>query len=148
MTYATLPRPRRWPARGARPAERAESTVLVADSHEDSRAICAMVLRHAGFQVLEADTGEEAIRLACAWRPRAIVMAAVLRGVDGLRALEVLRDHPLTAQVPVLIVSSVPDEAHERRARSAGCAAYLHKPCPPRHLLAEVRRCTEVAGAA
>jgi two-component system cell cycle response regulator DivK len=117
-------------------------TVVVADSHEDCRALYAMVLRHAGFEVLEAETGEEAIRLAFACRPVAVVMAAVMRGVNGFRALEVLKDHRDTERIPVLVVSSVCGDGHEERARAAGCFAYLMKPCSPRCLLNEVRRCT------
>lgn len=115
------------------------ATVLVADAHEDSRAVCAMLLRHAGFTVLEAPTGEEAIRLAHARRPEAIVLAAVLHGVDGMRALDVLKQHPATAPIPVVMLSSVDGDEHERQARAAGCAAYLLKPCPPRRVLDAVR---------
>jgi two-component system cell cycle response regulator DivK len=147
MTNASIAVPRRWPARPARPpvirgAGQGAPTVVVADSHEDCRALYAMVLRHAGFDVLEAETGEEAIRLAFARRPVAVVMAAVMRGVNGFRALEVLKDHADTEAIPVLVVSSVCGDGHEQRARAAGCSAYLMKPCPPRCLLAEVRRCT------
>ncbi|HYW14039.1 MAG TPA: response regulator [Longimicrobium sp.] len=113
----------------------AAGTVLVADAHEDSRTLCAMLLRHSGFTVLEAATGEEAIRLAHAHRPDAIVMGPVLRGVDGMRALEVLKQDPATASIPVVVLSSVGGDEHERRARAAGCAAYLLKPCPPRQVL-------------
>ncbi|HEX6912785.1 MAG TPA: response regulator [Longimicrobium sp.] len=113
--------------------------VLVADAHEDSRAVCAMLLRHAGFTVLEAATGEEAIRLAHARRPGAIVLSAVLHGVDGMRALAVLKQHPATAPIPVVMLSSVGGDEQERDARAAGCAAYLLKPCVPRRVLDAVR---------
>lgn len=128
---------------GARPApDAAAGTVLVADAHEDSRAVCAMLLRHSGFTVLEAATGEEAIRLAHAHRPDSIVMGPVLRGVDGMRALEVLKQDPATAAIPVVVLSSIGGEEHERRARAAGCAAYLLKPCPPRQVLDTLRALT------
>lgn len=128
-------------------AEGSAGTVLVADADEDGRALCAMALRHAGFAVLEAATGEEAIRLAHAFGPDAIVLAAVLRGVDGLRALDVLKQHPATERIPVVVLSSAGGDEHERRARAAGCAAYLLKPCAPRRVLEAVREvaCEPVA---
>lgn len=129
-------------------ADDAGATVLVADAHEDSRAVCAMLLRHSGLAVLEAATGEEAIRLAHAHRLDAIVLGPVLRGVDGLRALEVLKQDPATACIPVVVLSSVPDDEHERRARAAGCAAYLLKPCPPRQLQDTLRALGERRQAA
>ncbi|HEY0019798.1 MAG TPA: response regulator [Longimicrobium sp.] len=120
----------------------AAGTVLVADAHEESRAVCAMLLRHNGFAVLEAATGEEAIRLAHAHHLDAIALGPVLRGVDGIRALEVLKQDPATASIPVVVLSSAPDSEHERRARAAGCAAYLPKPCPPRQVLNTLRALT------
>ncbi|CAA9336837.1 MAG: hypothetical protein AVDCRST_MAG89-2431 [uncultured Gemmatimonadetes bacterium] len=146
MTNASIAAPRRWPARPGRPplipsAVPSADTVVVADSHEDCRALYAMVLRHAGFEVLEAETGEEAIRLAFARRPVAVVMAAVMRGVNGFRAMEVLKDHGDTEHIPVLVVSSVCGDGYEQRAQAAGCSAYLMKPCSPQCLLDEVRRC-------
>jgi CheY-like chemotaxis protein len=129
-------------------ADGAGATVLVADAHEDSRAVCAMLLRHSGFAVQEAATGEEAIRLAHAHRPDAVVLGQVLRGVDGLRALEVLKQHPATETIPVIVLSSVSGDEHERRARAAGCAAYLLKPCAPLDVLNAVRALTEVREAA
>lgn len=122
----------------------APGTVLVADVDEDGRAVCAMLLRHNGYAVLEAATGEEAIRLAHAHRPDAVVMGPVLRGVDGLRALEVLKQHEATETIPVVVLSSVSGDEHEARARAAGCAAYLLKPCPPSRVLDAVRALTGV----
>jgi two-component system cell cycle response regulator DivK len=123
-------------------------TVVVADAHEDSRSVCAMLLRHNGFTVLEAATGEEVIRLAYARRPDAIVLGPVLRGVNGVRALEVLKQDPATASIPVVVLSSVSGDEHERRARAAGCAAYLLKPCPPRRVLDTLRALSERREAA
>lgn len=131
------------------PAERgAAPVVLLADAHEDSRTVCAMLLRHAGVGVLEADTGEETIRLAHACRPDVVVLGPVLRGVDGLRALDVLKQHPTTARIPVVVISSVCGDEHEARARAAGCAAYLLKPCTPLRVLELVRVLSGVGRAA
>jgi two-component system cell cycle response regulator DivK len=136
-----------WSAGSASPVmaagdEREPGTVLIADAHEDSRTVCAMLLRHNGLTVLEAVTGEEAIRLAHAHRPEAIVLTPVLRGVDGMRALDVLKQHPATDAIPVIVLSSVSGDEHEQRARAGGCAAYLLKPCPPLRVLETIRALT------
>lgn len=123
-------------------------TVVVADADEDGRAARGTPLRDAGYEVLEAATGEETIRLAHARRPDAIVLGAVLRGVDGMRALEVLKQHPATAAVPVIVLSSASGDEHEPRARAAGCAAWLPMPCPPGRLLDTLRALGERRQAA
>lgn len=133
-------------SRGLAGADRdpGDAPVVVADTNHASRAVFAMLLQRAGYPVVEADRGEEVIRLAHAARPRAIVMTTMLGGVSGLRALEVLKDDPVTAWIPVVVTSSTCSEDHEHRVRVAGCAAYLLKPCPPRRLLAEVEAVAQV----
>lgn len=117
-------------------------TVLLADADEEGRTVCGVVLRGAGYVVLEAETGEEAIRLAHARRPDAIVLGPVLRGVDAMRALAVLHEHPATAPIPVVVLGADSGGDHERRARAAGCAAWLPAPYPPSRVVDTVRALT------
>lgn len=119
-------------------------TVVLADADEDSRAVHGILLRNAGFVVLEAATGEEAIRLAHARRPDAIVLAAVLRGVDAMRTRIVLGDHPATAAIPVVLLGPGGTEERERPAR----AARRPVPCPPLRLLDTLHAITERRQAA
>lgn len=149
MASATLELPvRRVMMPGVTVSGRGGAVVIVADADEDSRAIYAAGLRHAGFTVREAERGEEVVRLAHACRPGALVVSPVLRGVCGLRALEVLASDPATRAIPALVVSSIGDAETERRARAAGCAAYFVKPCPPSTIAATLHALTAVPLAA
>lgn len=117
--------------RGRQPAPLA----LVVDSDADARCIATSALALAGYRTLAGHSGEEGIRLALEQRPHLILTELRLHGVDGVRAIEVLRDDPRTASVPILVVTTHADPQTQARARAAGCSAYLVKPCPPRRLL-------------
>jgi DNA-binding response OmpR family regulator len=108
--------------------------ILAADGSDDARIRYSTFLQFGGFVVLEARTGAEAVELLRTEPAAALVVA--LRPVGaGLELLERLRAEGGDARVPVLLLAD--DDSTEGRARaaSAGCAAYLLRPCPPHELL-------------
>lgn len=116
--------------------------VLVADDHEDSRIIARLVLESAGFAVVEARTGREAIAMARAERPVAVLLDIVMPELDGWAAAKHIRSDLLTASTPIIAVTALAGSADRERSFAAGCDAVLTKPVPPRVLLDALRRCT------
>lgn len=106
--------------------------VLVVDDLADQRAIFRAVLEHRGFQVLEAEDGEGAVRQAEEDRPDLILMDVNLPWMDGWEVTRRLKAVPRTAAIPVVAVSAYlgPDAAG--RADEAGCSACLPKTAGPR----------------
>ncbi|HEX8693983.1 MAG TPA: response regulator [Longimicrobium sp.] len=115
-------------------------TVLLVDTHEDSRAIYATILKHHGFGVLAAAFHAEGVRLARERLPDLIVLEYGLPRSEALEAAHALRSDALTGTIPLLALSTAFSEADRERALAAGFSAYLLKPCPPLQLLAETRR--------
>lgn len=109
--------------------------VLVVDDHADSRLIARLVLESAGFRVAEAASGDEALRLAAALRPAALLLDLVLPGVDGWHVAQRLRDGEGGADVVVIAVTAVGQREEHARALAAGCDAVLTKPASPRVVL-------------
>ena len=118
-------------------------TVLVVDADADTRLIYATFLQYAGFEVVEARDGAEALELIPQRRPAVVVTALALPVVSGFEILERLRRDPVTAALPVLIVTTDIHPETRRRAEQAGCDAFFLKPCLPRDLLRAVRDVTE-----
>src|SRR5215471_12196479 len=110
--------------------------VLLVDDYDDARAMYAEFLKLSGYQVVEAADGAEALRHAETLVPDVILMDLSLPIVDGREATRRLKTAPATADIPVAIISGMPEEY----ARSAGADTSITKPCTPEVLLAEVKR--------
>lgn len=108
--------------------------ILAADSSDDARIRYSTFLQFSGFVVLEARTGAEALELLRSERAAALIVA-LRPAAAGLELLERVRAEAADSRVPLLLLSG--DDSAESRARaaSAGCAAYLVRPCPPQELL-------------
>jgi CheY-like chemotaxis protein len=118
-------------------------TVLLVDDVCDSREMYAFYLRAAGYAVHEAADGGESLALALEFRPDVIVMDLSLPSMDGWTAIAGLAGHPETARIPVVVLSAHTFPTDEQRAREAGAAAFLGKPCAPEDLARTVRRVSE-----
>jgi CheY-like chemotaxis protein len=114
--------------------------VVVADDFEALRHIWRIGLNHSGFDVIEASTGAEALHLATAHRPVAVVMDLAMPVMDGLEATRRLKQDPRTTDVPIVMVTAHTSPEHRRAAENAGCAAFLGKPADLDDLIMELRR--------
>ena len=113
--------------------------ILVIEDHEDNRRILRDLLTSAGFESLEAVTGEEGVALAETHRPDLILMDIQLPGVDGYEATRRIKANPVLRHIPVIAVTSYALSGDEIKAKDAGCDAYVAKPFSPRALLAKIR---------
>jgi signal transduction histidine kinase/DNA-binding response OmpR family regulator len=123
---------------GAAPAPQAGQRVLVIDDDADARELTARALRQEGCTVLEADGGNEGLRLAREERPDLIVLDLLMPGVDGWAVLAVLKDDPGTCDIPVVLQSMLPDAREEGLKR--GAAEVLDKPVNRRRLAETLER--------
>lgn len=115
------------------------TTILLVDAHDDSRVIYAAVLSHFGFRVLQSPCADEAMGLARAHPPQLVIASVPPAAAPAWALLHALRQHPATAAVPLLALSSTGQSEHHARARELGCAACLVKPLRPLELLAAAR---------
>jgi two-component system, cell cycle response regulator DivK len=114
--------------------------VLVIEDYDDNRRIIREVLTSAGFEVVEAVTGEEGVASALQCQPDLILMDIQLPELDGYEATRRIKAHAELAKVPIIAVTSYALSGDDERARAAGCAAYVTKPFSPRQLLATVKQ--------
>lgn len=112
-------------------------TVLVAEDDMDQREIIFDMLDLEGFEVVLAETGDEALELALNLQPSAIALDVILPRRDGWQVLEALRKDPRTRHIPVMIISVV-DQAEF--GKKLGADEYLLKPLEPRSLRTTIRR--------
>ena len=111
---------------------------LVVDDDPDLALLCALHLQGAGYQVLEASTGAQALDLARATPPAVVVLDRMLTDCDGLEVLAALRDDVRLADIPVVMVSARAHEQDRLDARRAGAQDYVVKPFDAEQLVAAV----------
>lgn len=102
--------------------------IVLADGDTAVRQALAAMLRHQGFEVAEAATGDEALALARDRAPDAVLADAHLPGASGFEVCVKLKSQPPTATTPVLIASSAADREDRQRGEDAGAADYVVKP--------------------
>jgi signal transduction histidine kinase len=122
-----------------RMSEALQITVLHVDDYAGSRHVVSRVLRQAGFAVVEATTGEDALHRA-AESPHLIILDVHLPDMSGLEVCRRLRTHPATFEIPVLYLSATCVSSEDRvRGLDCGADAYLTEPFDAAELLATVR---------
>lgn len=116
------------------------ATILVADDEQDIRELVAYRLSRAGYTVIQARDGEEAYQLAAAGQDLDLaVLDVMMPRLNGFDLTFRLRQSPLTAHLPVLLMSASVQEADIARGLNVGANSYLTKPFNPDQLLAQVR---------
>ena len=113
--------------------------ILVVEDQEDNRRILRDLLSGAGFDLIEAENGEEAVASAQASRPDLILMDIQLPLLDGYEATRRIKADPDLKSIPIIVVTSYALSGDEEKARLAGCDDYVAKPFSPRQLLAKVK---------
>jgi len=113
--------------------------VLVIEDQEDNRRIVRDLLSTAGYEILEAVTGEDGVVAAEANRPDLILMDIDLPGLNGYEATRRIKAIPALQGIPIIAVTSYALSGDDQKAFAAGCDAYVTKPFSPRALLAKIR---------
>jgi DNA-binding response OmpR family regulator len=113
--------------------------ILAVDDQEDNRRILRDLLTSAGYEVIEATTGEDAVAAAETQVPDLILMDIQLPGIDGYEATRRIKADPALRHIPIIAVTSYALSGDDQKARAAGCDDYVTKPFSPAELTARVR---------
>ena len=120
--------------------KRTNKLFLVVEDFEDSRFMMRRLLEMAGYSVLEASDGEQAVKMAVESRPVLILMDLSLPKLDGLSATRQIRQKKGLKTIPIVAVSAHDSPESRTEALAAGCDEYITKPIDFDHLNALLRR--------
>ena len=118
--------------------------ILVVDDDRELRDLIGFVLRSAGYAIVEAGDGPDAVHQHAAERPDLVILDVNLPGFDGF---EVCRRIRIDARTPVMMLTVRGEEADQIRGLDLGADDYLAKPFSPNALIARVRALLRRAGA-
>ena len=117
----------------------ANELILIVEDNEKNRKLVRDVLQHTGYKTLEAETGEDGVRLAQESRPALILMDIQLPGMNGIEALGRLRADPKTKKIPVIAVTASAMTHDRAKIMAAGFDGYQSKPINVKEFLVAVR---------
>jgi two-component system cell cycle response regulator DivK len=112
--------------------------ILVVEDQEDNRQIIRDMLTFIDYEIVEAESGEEALAAVAKQRPDLILMDIQLPGMDGYETTRRIKADPALQSITIIAVTSYALSGEE--ARAAGCDEYIPKPYSPRQLLAKIRQ--------
>jgi CheY-like chemotaxis protein len=118
----------------------AAPTILLVDDYLDALEVWDVYLRSAGFNVLTAADGQQAVAMVEAQRPDLVVMDLNLPGLSGIEVARVLRSREETRDLPLIAATGYSYDTETDGGRQAGFDAVIVKPCDPELLVAEIRR--------
>ena len=119
-------------------------TVLVVDDDADIRELIAWKLGQAGYATMVAADGEAALVAATQGdddgrRPDLILVDWMMPKMSGIEVCQALRENPLTARIPVILLTANAQEAQVQVGFAAGADDYIAKPFSPREMLGRIQ---------
>ena len=112
--------------------------ILVIEDNEKNRKLVRDVLTFKGYTIIEAETGEDGVRLAKERQPRLVLMDIQLPGINGIEALRQLRADDTTRSIPVVAVTASAMDRDRQTIMAAGFDAYQSKPLNVKEFMAAV----------
>jgi DNA-binding response OmpR family regulator len=113
--------------------------ILVVDDEPEAVELVEFNLKQAGFDVVTAADGAEALKQARAALPSLVVLDLMLPEVDGLEVCKMLRRDPATAAIPILMLTAKAAEVDRILGLELGADDYVTKPFSPRELVLRIR---------
>jgi CheY-like chemotaxis protein len=105
--------------------------LMIVEDQEDALELLSAYMATQGFAVCGTSTALHAIELAVTRRPDVILTDVSMPFVDGWTILTTLREHPLTAKTPIVVMTGRTDPEARQEAERRGCSAFLTKPSDP-----------------
>jgi two-component system alkaline phosphatase synthesis response regulator PhoP len=117
--------------------------ILIAEDERDIRDLIAFTLRFAGYEVITANNGEEAVALTLKEIPDLVITDVRMPKMTGYEACKQIKADPTTQHIPVVFLSAKGQEAEVQTGLASGGDEYLLKPFAPDQL---TRKVAEILG--
>jgi EAL domain-containing protein (putative c-di-GMP-specific phosphodiesterase class I)/CheY-like chemotaxis protein len=121
------------------------NSILIADDLKTNRLVIKKALEDESYTFIEASNGEEAIALAKEHEPTIIIMDGLMPVMDGFEAVKILRTLEAFQRTPILMISSLSEDAMKLQAIEAGVNDFISKPFEKMELIVRCRSYVEVA---
>ena len=122
--------------------------IMVVDDDQDTVVILAHHLRREGFVAIEANSGAQCLKLVHENEVDVILLDLMMPEMDGFEVVKALRDDPMTAEIPIIMITARDDLDARAEGMRLGVSDFLAKPVFRRQLASRVRAQLEVVETA
>jgi len=119
--------------------------ILIADDESNIRNVLEFSLQAEGLDVIEAASGDEALKLATAELPDLVILDVMMPGMGGVEVCRLLKADPRTARIPVVLLTARTQSEDRRAGLAAGAERYITKPFSPHKVVSVVAELLGVA---
>ena len=117
--------------------------ILIVEDNEKNRRMMRDILTYHGYEIIEAENGEEGIKMAKEFKPELILMDMQMPVLDGFVATSILKNDPETRRIKIIAVTSFAMVGDKEKILQAGADDYISKPLNTRELPERVRKILE-----
>jgi two-component system alkaline phosphatase synthesis response regulator PhoP len=114
--------------------------ILVVDDEPYMHRLLQHHFNRAGYSMISANNGREAIAMAASEKPDLVVMDVMMADMDGLTALKQLKKDDATKNIPVIMITANAHHITRQESEVSGATLFLTKPFSPTQLLVEIKR--------
>ncbi|GAB5418223.1 MAG: response regulator transcription factor [Crocinitomicaceae bacterium] len=114
-------------------------TILIIDDEEDIRDILSYNLQKEGYQVFQAATGREGIKVAIAQKPDLVLLDVMMPEMDGIEVCQTLRENERTKDVRICFLTARNEDYSQIAGLEAGADDYVSKPVKPKVLASRIK---------
>lgn len=113
--------------------------ILIADDSSNTRGILRFMLQNQGFELVEADNGEDALAKVASSRPDIIILDGMMPRKSGFEACRELKENPKTASIPVILLTAIAQvEPNRDWAKESPADKFMAKPFQMRDLMGAI----------
>jgi two-component system cell cycle response regulator DivK len=112
--------------------------ILLAEDNASNRYLATYLLKNAGYTVVTAQNGHDALRLALAEHPDLVLMDIQMPEMDGYETARRMRADPQLAAIPIVAVTSYAMTSDRAKALEMGFVGYIEKPIQPLHFVEQI----------
>ena len=114
--------------------------ILIVDDEQYMHRLMQHHLVRAGYELIGARNGREALELATREKPDLVIMDVMMAEMDGLSALKLMKQGEATRGIPVIMLTASANTMTREESETSGAAAFFTKPFSPTKLLVEIRK--------
>ncbi len=113
--------------------------ILITDDEEELRDVLKQSMEKAGYEVVTAGNGREAVERVNIDAPDLVLMDVMMPEMNGFDAMRKIKENPSTAHIPVVMLTALDDDMNTTKGWKMGTSLYLKKPFVPGQLISYIK---------